>query len=149
MKTPTITAPVVTGKKGNQVKVALKVKDFKNIQAMTLRIEYLKSVLTFVKATFATKLLSASFPSHAATVVDDETMKFKISWSSLKPVSLNQNQILCTLYFKCAKEAGETPLAWNNTISNGHECYFAIVDKIPVELPDDHGNFVDGKVTVV
>jgi len=89
---PTITAPTITGKKNNQVKVVLKVKDFKAIQA--------------------------------------------------------KNQVLCYVYFKCAKQAGETTLHWNNKVSNGNECIFAIVDTIPTVLPDDSGNFVDGKVVV-
>jgi len=148
MTTPTIIAPVMTGKRNNQIKVALKVKDFNAIQAMSLRLEYLKSVLTFKKATFATKLTDASTPQFAATPVDDETMKFKISWSSIKPVTLKKNQVLCYAYFKCAKQVGETPLHWNNEVSNGNECVFAIVDTIPTVLPDDPGNFVDGKVVV-
>lgn len=146
--TPTITAPEVTGKQNNQIRVALKVKDFKAIQAMTLRLEYDPSLLTFKKATFATKLTAASTPQFAATPVDDETMKFKISWSSLKPVTLNKNQVLCYVYFKCAKVAGESPLHWNNTVSGGNECVFAIVDTIPTMLPDGPGNFIDGKVIV-
>ena len=146
--TPTITAPTVTGKKNNQIKVALKVKDFNAIQAMSLRLEFLKSVLTFKKAVFADKLTEASTPQFAATPIDDETMKFKISWSSLKPVTLKKNQVLAYLYFKCAKQAGETVLHWNNEVSKGNECVFAIVDKIPTALPDGPGNFVDGKVTV-
>jgi len=89
---PTITAPTITGKKNNQVKVVLKVKDFKAIQA--------------------------------------------------------KNQVLCYVYFKCAKQVGETPLHWNNEVSNGNECVFAIVDTIPTKLPDGPGNFIDGKVTV-
>ena len=136
------------GKKNNQIKVALKVKDFNAIQAMSLRLEFLKSVLTFKKAVFADKLTEASTPQFAATPIDDETMKFKISWSSLKPVTLKKNQVLCYVYFKASKEAGETVLYWNNEVSKGNECVFAIVDKIPTALPDGPGNFVDGKVTV-
>lgn len=146
--TPIITAPTITGKKNNQIKIALKVKDFNSIQAMSLRLEYLKSVLTFKKAEFADKLKAASNPQFAATPVDDETMKFKISWSSLKAVTLKKNQVLAYLYFKASKEAGETPLHWNNEASKGNECVFAIVNVIPTALPDGPGNFVDGKVTV-
>lgn len=149
MKTPTITAPVVTGKRNNQVKVALKVKDFNAIQAVSLRLEYLKSVLTFKKATFNEKLVEASTPQCAATEASDIAMKFKISWSSLKPVTLKKNQVLAYVYFKASKEPGSTPLIWNNEISKGHECAFAVVETIPVELQDGPGNFVDGNVTVV
>ena len=148
MTTPTITAPTMTGKRNNQIKVALKVKDFNAIQAMSLRLEYFKSVLTFKKATFNEKLVEASNPVCAATPVDDETMKFKISWSSLKPVTLKKNQVLAYVYFKCSKEAGVSTLFWNNLVSNGNECVFAVVETIPVALPDGPGNFIDGKVTV-
>ena len=148
MKTPTITAPTKTGKRNNQVEVALKVSDFNAIQAMSLRLEYNGSVLTFKKAVFTDKLKAASNPQFAATPVNDETMKFKISWSSLKAVTLKKNQVLAYLYFKASKEAGETPLHWNNEASKGNECVFAVVNIIPTELPDGPGNFVDGKVTV-
>ena len=146
--TPTITAPVVTGKKNNQIKIALRVKDYNAIHAMSLRLEYLKSVLTFKKATFNEKITEASTPQCGNSPVDDETMKFKISWSSLKPVTLKKNQVLAYLYFKCAKTEGETLLHWNNEVSKGNECVFAIVDKIPTALPDGPGNFIDGKVVV-
>jgi hypothetical protein len=148
MTTPTITAPVMTGKKNNQIKVALKVKDLKNIHAITLRLEYFKSVLTFKKAEANKSMMVCSTPIIHATEVDDEMMKIKIVWSSVKPLSLKNNQVLAYLYFKCSKEAGVTTLFWNNLASNGFECVFTTFTNIPSPLPDGPGNFVDGKVTV-
>lgn len=145
---PTLTAPILIGKRNNQVKVAIKAVDFKNINAMSLWLEYNKSALTFKKATFANKLKVASTPQFAASQVSDETMKFDVSWSSIKGVTLKKNQVLVYLYFKCAKQAGETTLHWNNEVANSNECVFATIEGIPVTLPDGPGNFIDGKVTV-
>lgn len=147
MNAPITIAPKMTGKKNNQIKVAIKVKNFKNIQAITLRLDYLSSVLKFVRATPAKNMPGT--PIAHESVVDEQYNKLKFVWSDLTPFSLKNNQVLFYAYFKINKNGGTTSLRWNTEAQGGHDCDYAIVDKIPVVLVDDPRDdfYIDGEIT--
>jgi hypothetical protein len=136
---------VVRCKKGNTVKVQIKVKNFKNIQAITLDLHYKTSVLTFNRLTPALKMTEPDALFYLAIPIDNEWTQFKLAWSSLTPFSLqNTNDLLC-LYF--TYNGGETDLIWD---ADGGNCeYAAVINGEVVALYQEptENYYINGKVT--
>lgn len=139
-KAPITTISNVAGKKNNQVKIPVKIKDFKGIQAITLRIDYKKSDLTFVRLEPAKSFYDN--PMWAATEVNETTMKLKFVWTSLKPYSLKNGMVLFYIVFKY--KGNETDLVWNPL--NG-DCEYADYRAVALDDNPKSDYYINGKVS--
>ncbi len=106
---------------GTQIVIPVLVNGFTNITAISLRIEYTNSVLTYVSAMANPVIGNVTFNSTPVTG-NLSLNKLIIAWSNIIPKSLNQNDTLAWLTFNYI--AGITELAFNNTSNFGGDCEY-------------------------
>ena len=131
----TVTSKV--GKKNNQIKVPIKVKDFEGICAITLRLEYNPEVMTWVRCEPAKEFATLDTPLFHASPVEPippgskqpepiNSMKLMMAWASITPLTFTRDdRVLFYAVFKGSKDGGITSLEFNNTISGGGMCEYA------------------------
>ena len=149
-----------TGKINNQVKVPIKVRDFENICAITLRLEYNPDIMKFVRCTPAKEFTDHSAPMFFASPVEPipvgskqpepiNSMKLMMAYADVKPLTFNrQNRVLFYAYFKCQKVVGETELNFNNEIQGGGMCEYANAQAQALTDTPTKDFYTNGKVIV-
>ena len=148
---PITTVTSKTGKKNNQIKIAIKVKDFENISAITLRLEYDPEVMTWVRCEPAKEFATLDAPLFHASPIQDPGMsgyKLMMAWASITPLTFTRdNRVLFYAVFKGAKDGGTTELNFNNEISGGGMCEYANAQaQVLVDTPTDEF-YHNGEVT--
>lgn len=121
---PVTTAGSIISCPNNQLVIPILVNGFTNVMAVTLRLEYTDSVMTFISGVANTKLSGTAFN---ATPVEGSTTEYKImlAWyaADLIPVSLSPTDTLAKLTF--AYVQGNTGLDFNNVSKSGSQCEYA------------------------
>lgn len=106
----------------NQIVIPLLVNGFTSITAMSLRLEYINSVMTFVGGVANPLLSGVMF--YASPVSGSNTLyKVMIVWTDISPKTLNPTDTLAKLTFNFI--SGNTGLDFNNTVNGGADCEYA------------------------
>ena len=112
------------------ISVPVKVDKFRKITALSLRLDYNPSVLTYLGSANINGALSGLIVNN--TSVSSTLSKVIISWSDLTPATLSDGSKLADLLF--THITGATGLTWNNTENSGQDCAYA--DSIGNPLTD-------------
>jgi len=157
---PITTAGTKTGKKNNQIKVPIKVKDFENISAITLRLEYNPEIIAWVRCEPAKEFESLGLPFFHASPVESippdskqpepiNSMKLMMAWASVTPLTFTRdNRVLFYAVFKCQKVTGETIIEFNNEVSGGQLCEYANAQAQVLTDTPTKDFYINGKVIV-
>ena len=139
----TTACSVVRCKKGNKVKVQIKVADFKEITAISLNIQYKTNALEFVTIKPARTMPSPEGLFFKANKIDSDNMQLKIAWSSLTPFSLKNTNDLFLVYFTFLGKP--TKLIWQTKNCE----YASTIDNMPTPLCQEppENFYINGKVT--
>jgi PKD repeat protein len=110
------------------VSVPIKVDNFTNVTAISLRLDYDPQVLLFNGFSNTNILLNDVMVYN--TNINTTLSKIVISWSDIVPVSLTNGSKVVDLLFQYI--SGTTDLTWNNTSNLGQECEFADLNGVPM-----------------
>lgn len=128
--TPITTAACIGLPENSTAAIPVTVDNFNNITAVSLRLDYDPTVLTFTGYDNLTTLLPGIIINNVP--VNANLSKVMVSWSDITPVSMPDDSKLFDLMFNYT--SGETTLIWNNTDNNGSDCEYADANGDP--LPD-------------
>jgi hypothetical protein len=150
---PNFLATVPKTKKGIQISIPITVKQCTGIQAFTLVLEHLKSVMVFKKIVPSLTFIEALNAGEPITTTD--LIKTIIVWSDpVNMLNLPANKVLFKLVYQYY--GGMTELNWitsNYPGADGHMqsgCEYAgIVNGVPGALPADppENYFINGLIT--
>lgn len=116
---PITKAPVIASPAQGTISVPLTVNQFSDIGAITLRLDYDSSVLTFNSFTPHSSLSSMLVSDNAGT---GTTRYINVIWISSPAVTLAENSILVTLTFNYPVGGTSCDLIW---FDNGPSCEYA------------------------
>jgi hypothetical protein len=142
---PISTIATIQACPGSTVILPLTVVNFTSISAVTLRIEYDPTLLTFnpYPASFVTPLLPGA--AIYATPAGGGINKVMITWSGgTTSVSLTNGTTLATLSF--AYISGNPTLTFNNTSNGGADCEYANPAGIPLNDLPTSTYYINGQV---
>ena len=108
----------------------VKVDHFRKITAISLRLDYDPTVLTYLGTANHNPLLPGIYVYK--TSISSSLSKIIIAWSDANPVTLPNGSKILDLLFTYI--SGSTGLVWNNTSNNGSDCEYA--DSTGNVLPD-------------
>lgn len=118
---PITTAGNVSACAGTAITIPLNISDFLDITAMSLRLDYNPTLMTFVSGTNINSQLSGLIVNNA--VVSGTLNKILIVWSDLTPKTIANGEKLVDLNFNFI--SGSPTLSFNNTANGGSDCEFA------------------------
>ncbi len=133
--TPVTTAATMNACPGNIIMVPVTVNLFNAITAMSLRMDYDPTFMTFGGYTNTN-------PALAGLVVNDlpattpPLRKIVMVWNDVNPKTLPDDSKLADLKFSCI--SGTPALTFNNTDNAGHDCEYADSNGNPI--PDSPGS---------
>ncbi len=142
---PISTISTITACPGSTVILTVTEVNFTNISAVTLRIEYDPTLLTFnpYPASYVTSLLPGA--AIYATPAGGGLNKVMITWSGgTSWVTLTNGATLATLSF--AYIGGNPTLSFNNTSNGGADCEFANPGGIPLNDLPTSTYYINGQV---
>ncbi len=127
---PVTTAATLGAPYGGAINLPVTVTGFSNITALSLRLDYNPTLLTFTGSTNVNTELTG-------LIVNDQTVsaslhKVMMIWSDLTPRTIAAGGKIIDLNFTYI--TGTAALTWNNTSSGGSECEYADANGNP--LPD-------------
>ncbi|MEI7982247.1 MAG: hypothetical protein WCI71_11385, partial [Bacteroidota bacterium] len=119
-------APITTaGSKnacpGTAVSIPVTVSNFSDITAISLRLDYNPTLLTFTGPANSNTLLSGILVHNSN--ISSTLSRILISWSDPTPLTLTNGSKIIDLVFTYL--SGSTSLVWNNTSNGGQECEYA------------------------
>lgn len=119
---PITTAGSSTLCAGNSFKVPITVNGFTDITAVSLRLDYNPSQVSFINASDITSNLPGGIIVNKI-VVNSTLHKIMIIWSDVNPVTLNPETKLLDLNFTYL--SGNPSITFNNTSNSGNDCEYA------------------------
>ena len=140
---PKTTAGSVSGCPGATVTVPVTVSDFHQISAISLRLDFNPTQLTFVSLTDVNPAITGAMVN--SVLLSPTLKKIMFSWSSVGPVNLNDESVLFKLNFTLI--TGNPAVVFNNTASGGGECEYADVDGVTLNDLPSAEFFFGGQVT--
>ncbi|PKP18699.1 MAG: hypothetical protein CVU06_11960, partial [Bacteroidetes bacterium HGW-Bacteroidetes-22] len=105
----------------SSISVPVNVEGFTDITAISLRLEYDPTVITYTGYSNVNSSLSGMMINNIA--VSSTLHKVLISWSDVNPKTLTSGSKLFDLDF--SYHSGNTLLTWNNSSNNGADCEYA------------------------
>ena len=127
---PATTAATVSLNAPGLVNIPVTVTDFNDITALSLRLEYKPSVLTFTGVSNILPQLNGLEANNSQ--VSASLNKIMISWSDPTPRTILPGEKMFDLAFNYIGDS--TSLVWNNSSNGGSDCEYA--DAIGNPLPD-------------
>ncbi|MEI7982790.1 MAG: cohesin domain-containing protein, partial [Bacteroidota bacterium] len=107
---------------GNTIAIPVTVDGFTSITAITLRLEYDSTLLTYASYT-PNPELGGMFVNVIRVNANSRYYKVLVVWSSISPKTLASGSPLLTLAFTYLK--GNDSIRFNNTVSGGGACEYA------------------------
>lgn len=144
---PTHTAPITTaasvgGSAGYSVMVPVTVQNFANITAISLRIDYDPTVLTYTAGSNVNASLTGMIINDLH--VSASLHKVLVSWSNVIPVTLPTNAKLFDLAFNYI--GGTASVTFNNDTLGGQACEYADENGDPMTDVPTSTYYVNGDV---
>jgi photosystem II stability/assembly factor-like uncharacterized protein len=124
------------------VHVPITVRNFTNISAISLRLDYDTTVLTYTGFSNLNSQLSGLIINDVH--VSSALHKLMISWANLTAQTLPFNTQILTLDFTYL--SGTTALTWNNGAHSGAECEYADANGNPLNDSPTSTFYINGEV---
>ena len=118
---PISTAGSLSACAGTPITIPINVNDFLDITAVTLRLDYNPTLMTYVSSANMNSQLNGAIVNNVA--VSGTLNKILIVWSDPTPKTIANGQKLVDLNFNFI--SGSPTLSFNNTASGGSDCEFA------------------------
>ena len=140
---PLTMAGIITAIDTTAISVPVTVNNFTGITALSLRLDYDPTVMTYTGFTPGTPVLSGLTVNNFA--VSPTLSRIMIFWSGAAPQTIPAGGTMTNLLFNY--KTGTSALTWNNDSGGGTDCEFADVSGEAMLDNPTYSYYMDGQVT--